>query len=132
MAMHCSTDSLKWMCFLSPGNGDCAPDEDIEDSRLGWFSLLSRLEEYKGVKSGVAVPPRPGRTSPSDCCACTAAAACLRSDEDDNDLWSIISDILRFFNIGFLCKKEFDFDIRLLLKGGLEGDGIRRALSDPV
>jgi hypothetical protein len=52
----------------------------------------------------------------------------LRSEDDDSDLWSIISDILRFFKMGFLCKNEFDFEI-LLLAGDV--DGIND-LSDPV
>jgi hypothetical protein len=42
----------------------------------------------------------------------------------------MISDILRFFKIGFLFKKEFDFDNRLLLSG--EEEGIHNNLSDPV
>ncbi len=37
----------------------------------------------------------------------------------ENDLWSIISDILRFFRIGFLLRKELDFEIFL---AGEEGD----------
>jgi len=40
--------------------------------------------------------------------------------------------MLRFFKIGFLFKKEFDLDIRLLFIGELEGEGIRKALSDAV
>lgn len=39
----------------------------------------------------------------------------------------MISDMLRFFRIGFLFKNEFDLEIRLLLEG--EVDGIRNALS---
>jgi hypothetical protein len=50
---------------------------------------------------------------PSACCACTAAAACLTSDEADIDLCNMTSDILRFFNIGFLWRKELHFESRL-------------------
>jgi len=32
----------------------------------------------------------------------------------------MISDMLRFFKIGFLFKKEFDLEIRLLLDGELD------------
>jgi hypothetical protein len=46
---------------------------------------------------------------PSFCWACTAAAACFTSDEVERDLWSMISDTLLFFKIGFLMN-EFDFD----------------------
>jgi hypothetical protein len=38
--------------------------------------------------------------------------------------------MLRFFRIGFLFRKEFDFDIRLLLAG--DEEGIVNNLSDPV
>lgn len=41
-------------------------------------------------------------------------------DEDESDLCNIISDMLRFFNIGFLFKNEFDFDMRLLLDGEVD------------
>jgi hypothetical protein len=44
----------------------------------------------------------------------------------------MISDILRFFKIGFLFKNEFDLEIRLLLAGELADDGIRKALSVAV
>jgi hypothetical protein len=71
-----------------------------------------------------------GRPKPPDCCACTAAAACFKSDEDDSDLWSIISDILLFFKIGFLFKNELDLDSLLLLAGDV--DGKCKDFSDPV
>lgn len=38
--------------------------------------------------------------------------------------------MLRFFKIGFLFRNEFDFEIRLLLAGDV--DGIPRDLSEPV
>ena len=46
----------------------------------------------------------------ADCWACTAAAACLSSEEADKERWSIISDIDRFLRIGFLLgwRKELD------------------------
>lgn len=42
----------------------------------------------------------------------------------------MISDMLRFLRIGFLFKKELDFEIRLLPAGELEGN--RSDLSAPV
>ena len=42
----------------------------------------------------------------------------------------MISDMVLFFKIGFLFRKEFEFDSRLLLDG--EVDGSRKVLSDPV
>ena len=42
----------------------------------------------------------------------------------------MISDMVLFFKIGFLFRKEFEFDNRLLLDG--EVDGSRKVLSDHV
>lgn len=53
------------------------------------------------------------------CCACTAAAACLTSDELDNDFCNMTSDILRFFSMGFLFRKELFLD--KLLAGSVAG-----------
>lgn len=99
------------MCF--PAFGDTKPD-DITDGNKLVLSWLMPLDEKGNVTKSVVARSRPGRLpilfSPSFCCACTAAAACFTSDEVESDLWSIISDILRFFRIGFLTK-EFDLDI---------------------
>ena len=71
--------------------------------------------------------PIPGDANPEDKTR-TATAACLSSNDAESDLRSIISDILRFLRIGFLLRKELDFEI--LLAGG-EGD-ILNDLTDPV
>jgi hypothetical protein len=98
--MHCSTCSLKWICF-SPVFGEVSPDDDIDGSSLV-FSLLRRLVEKGNAILSDMVRPMCGRLDLlSDCCACTAAVACFNNEEDDNDLWSITSDMLRFFKIGF-------------------------------
>jgi len=54
----------------------------------------------------------------------------LSSEEEESDLCNIISDMLRFLRIGFLLRKEFDLEIRLLLEG--EVAGILKDLSVPV
>jgi hypothetical protein len=53
------------------------------------------------------------KTLPLVCCACTAAAACFRSEDVEIDFCSITSDMLRFFRMGFLCRNELVFDNRL-------------------
>jgi len=58
-----------------------------------------------------------------------AAAACFSKDEEDSDRCSIISDMLRFFKMGFLLRNEFDLDKPL--PAGDDDDGIR-ALSERV
>ncbi len=72
--------------------------------------MLNVLEEIP-EKSDWARPKdgrfrRVGRS----CCAWTAAAACFTSDELDNDFCSMTSDMLRFFRIGFLLRKELFLD----------------------
>jgi hypothetical protein len=57
-----------------------------------------------------------------------ATDVCLSSNDAENDLGSIISDIPRFLRIGFLLRKELDFEILL---AGEEG-GILNGLTDPV
>ena len=59
--------------------------------------------------------------------ACTAAVACLRSDEVDRDRWSISSDTLYFLRIGFLLRKELD-----LVSSTLSADRRDRTLLLPV
>lgn len=49
----------------------------------------------------------------SSCCACTAAAACLTSEEVEMDFWSMTSDMLLFFRIGFFWRKELVLESRL-------------------
>jgi hypothetical protein len=72
--------------------------------------VLNVLEEIP-EKSDCARPKdgrfrRLGRS----CCACTAAAACFTSEELDSDFCSMTSDMLRFFKIGFLFRKELFLD----------------------
>lgn len=111
-AMHWATCSLKWMCFRSP-LGEPIPDDLVDGNRLV-PSWLSPREENGNVTKSVVARSRPGRLpillKPSFCCACTAVAACFTSDEVDSDLWSMISDMLLFFKMGFLLMKEFDLD----------------------
>jgi hypothetical protein len=57
-----------------------------------------------------------------------ATGVCLSSNDAENDPRSIISDILRFLRIGFLLRKELDFEI--LLAG--EQGGVLNGLTDPV
>ena len=82
---------------------------------------MSRLTMRVGsrVKSDAAERPtngrrfRPSKLTTVACWACTAAAAWLINDEVEIDFWSISSDMLRFFRMGFLARNEFDFDSRL-------------------
>lgn len=62
------------------------------------------------------------------CCAWTAAAACLRREEAERERCSIISDMLRFLRMGFLWRKELDFEMRLPMG---EVDGMN-GLPEPV
>jgi hypothetical protein len=64
-----------------------------------------------------------------DCWAWTAAAACLRREEAERERCSIISDMLRFFRMGFLWRKELDFEMRRLPMGEVEG---MKGLPEPV
>lgn len=76
----------------------------------------------------MARPNSKGLLGTSNCCAAIAAAACFKREDDEIDLCNIISDMLRFFKIGFL-RKELDLDNRLLSIGDVEGR--RNVLSDP-
>ena len=62
----------------------------------------------------------PGRLpilfNPPFCWAWTAAAACFTRDEVERDLWSMISDMLLFFKMGFLLMNEFDLDSLALVE----------------
>jgi hypothetical protein len=73
---------------------------------------LSR--EENGYAYSEVARPSNGLSPCVDCCAWTAAAACFKRDDEEIDLWSIISDILLFFRIGFLLRNELDFDSLVL------------------
>lgn len=89
-------------------------DDLIEGYKLVLSWLTPRDENGKVIKS-LLPPSRPGRLpilfkSPFFRWACTDATACLTSEEVERDFWSIISDILLFFKMGFFWINEFDLD----------------------
>ncbi len=98
------------MCFRSTP-GDTSPDDVADWAMLEPAALGRRGEKPKATES-VTARSRPGlmmRPPFSFCCASTAAAACFIRDDVDRDLCSIISDMLRFFRMGFLfSRKELD------------------------
>ena len=81
-------------------------------------SLLVVRDGIEEVTKSDVVLPMIGRcllranteAGPFSRSAWTAAAASFTSDDDESDFCSMISDMLRFFSIGFLCKNELLVD----------------------
>lgn len=108
-AIHCSTCSLKWICFLSE-LGDVTPEVSLEGAKL-----FCRLIGAKGrVGTSVLARDSIGRRAARFCWAWRAAVACLRSDAALRDCCNMTSDMLLFFKIGFLSMKDADFEMVLL------------------
>jgi len=68
-------------------------------------------EEFEGTKSDAArAKAGRGFVIGRDCWACTEAAACLSKDEAEIDRWSMTSDMLLFFRMGFFAIKDGAFE----------------------
>lgn len=129
MAMHCSTLLLKWIWRLV--QGDCRPEADADETVIGEKDAIpgdAGLE--KATESERPLLPKIGRSRSrfSGCWARRESVACFIRVDEDSDRWSMISDKLRFFKMGFLELNE------LLLESWLAGgaESKSRGLAVPV